>query len=121
MNPVIALLHNTTANTWHPILFLEKPLPGPYSPDKPVRHKSHMHHTAGFPSRAEAVKNILDDFVPRVTANFSKPKLFLGSDLAWDGTDVPATVEFFVNGLVPPEEFDPSAPSMGCVPLVEAL
>ena len=40
MNPIWAMLHNEKTNRYHPILFHERPLPGPYSLDKPVRHKS---------------------------------------------------------------------------------
>jgi hypothetical protein len=58
LNPILAMLFNAKENRWHPILFLESPLPGPPDAAKPVRHKSKFHHTTGFPIRVGAIVEI---------------------------------------------------------------
>ncbi len=91
-NPIIAILHNTALNRWHPIVFDERPLPGPDSPDKPVRHKSQGHHTEGFETREAALESIngpLKEHIPNA-------KCALEKDFEWDGQDTPAMVVFFV-------------------------
>lgn len=99
MNAIIALLHNVRDNRWHPIIYLENSLPGPPSPDKPVRHKSKGHHTTGFPTRDEAVANARGDLAVKVRENFNygiPPGFALAADIPWDGVDVPASAAFFV-------------------------
>lgn len=100
LNPIIGMLHNTKAERWHPIIFSESPLPGPYSEDKPVRHKSCGHHTVGFATRAEAMANIMNEMVVKLP----EAKLALEKDFVWDGEDVPALVVFFgeVDGVLQP-------------------
>lgn len=95
-NPILAILHNVKLNRWHPILFLENPLPGPPSADKPVRHKSKFHHTNGFDTRDAAVKSATEELAPAVEKEWGKPKFALSADMPWDGEDVPASVAFFV-------------------------
>ncbi len=95
-NPIIALLHNTKLNRWHPILFQESPLPGPPADDKPIRHKSVGHHTAGFETRLAALDSA-KDLVTQVTPRAIGPvQLALDQDMSWDGEGVPASVVFFV-------------------------
>jgi hypothetical protein len=97
INPVIALLHNRKLNRWHPIVFDERPLPGPPSETKPVRHKSIGHHTEGFATREAAVDNITNTMVQEMKdRQWPEPKLVLREDIEWDGEDVPALVAFFV-------------------------
>lgn len=91
-NPIFAMLYNTKLERWHPILFVERPLPGPYSPDKPVRHKSHGHHTEGFATREEALASI-DEYTKR--PGLEGCRLELDADMEWDGEDMPAMVMFF--------------------------
>jgi len=91
LNPIVAILHNNKENRWHPIIFAESPLPGPDTPDKPVRHRSKGHHTAGFESRAEAVTNINEKLVPELPGL----RLALEADLEWDGDGIPASTTFF--------------------------
>lgn len=96
-NPVIAMLHNTTAQRWHPVLFNESSLPGPDAPDKPVRHKSRMHHTTGFPTREEALDNARTSLADAVrTQGMGEPEFCLDKDFPWDGEGIPAMVVFFV-------------------------
>jgi hypothetical protein len=95
-NCVIAMLHNTKLNRWHPILFSENPLPGPSEPGKIVRHKSAGHHTEGFATQAEANADA-EKLAIRVreTSGDGACRLMLDRVYEWDGTDVPAMVEFF--------------------------
>ena len=95
MNPIIAMLHNTKENKFHPIVFLESPLPGPPEPGKPVRHKSKMHHTTGFPTREEAATSARGELTRKVEEHFGKPKYCLAKDFPWDGEGTPAMVIFF--------------------------
>ena len=96
--PIIAMLHNTKEDRWHPIIFLESPLPGPPDAAQPVRHKSKNHHTAGFATRAEALSSLTgpEGLVARIGAMFGKPETCLEEDIPWDGEGIPAMVAFFV-------------------------
>ncbi len=90
-NPVLAMLFNTALKRWHPILFVEAPLPGPPSADKPVRHRSRGHHTVGFATRYGALVNaVTSGRNPEVNARFA-----MDEDMLWDGQGVPASVVFF--------------------------
>jgi hypothetical protein len=97
MNPIVALIHNQKLNRWHPVIYRESPLPGPDSPDKPVRHKSLGHHTEGFPTRDEAITNA-NTMAKKIVegGHWTACKLALDEDLPWDGEDIPADVAFFV-------------------------
>lgn len=90
-NPIIGILHNAKENKWHPIVFVESPLPGPDEPGKPVRHRSKMHHTGGFATREEAVANASGD----IKAKIEGAKLALEEDIEWDGDGTPALTAFF--------------------------
>jgi hypothetical protein len=94
--PVIAMLHNTKLKRWHPIVFVESPLPGPDSDDKPVRHKSKGHHTTGFATRQEALDCIKNDLGPKIKTNaIGEVRECVEKDFAWDGEDTPAMTVFF--------------------------
>lgn len=86
LNPVVANLHNTATNRFHPILFKESPLPGGSGPS---RHKSVGHHTKGFDTRDEAIEEC------KRIAERQSAKLCVEKDFAWDGDDMPAMVVFF--------------------------
>jgi len=97
-NPVIAIIRNTTKDTFHPIVLTENPLPG-LPEGKPVRLMSKMHHTAGFKSREEAIENIHGKLFPQVNQHFiGEPRLDLDAKLEWDGDGNPTTVFSFENG-----------------------
>ena len=49
LKTVIATLHNDKTDRWHPIFFVESPLPGDCLA---VRYKSKGHHTDGFDQNA---------------------------------------------------------------------
>jgi len=89
LNPVIANLHNSKTGRWHPIVFVEHPLPG--GADSVVRHKSKVHHTAGFESKEAANAHARTDLAPKVEG----ASLRLDTILEWDGQGVPAMVHFF--------------------------
>ena len=97
LNPIIALLHNTKLNRWHPILYLEDPLPGPPSADKPTRHKSKFHHTEGLETR-EAGLAKAEELIKRMIEQgyTTSVKRCLDGDMEWDGEDVPASMAFFI-------------------------
>lgn len=91
INPIIATIHNVTADRWHPVLFLESPLPGPETPEKPVRYRSASHHTTGFATRVESDENARNVLAARIPG----ARLELDTIFAWDGTGTPAIVHFF--------------------------
>jgi hypothetical protein len=78
----VAVLHNQAANTWHPILFRDSPLPGGESSQRRV--KSIGHHTSGLPSLADAQS---------YAAQFEGAAVHR-DPIPWDGSDVPAMVGF---------------------------
>jgi hypothetical protein len=86
MSPAFGMLFNTKEKRWHPILFLESPLPGPPEAGKPVRLKSKGHHTAGFATREEAVK----DIETKSKEIDPKPVVDVEKDIEWDGEGIPA-------------------------------
>lgn len=94
LNPVFGMLHNVKENRWHPILFRESPLPGPDRPDKPVRLKSVGHHTAGFPTREEAIADT-EDKAPKGIA--PTPRYDWTKDIPWDGEGIPTDVRFLLD------------------------
>lgn len=99
VNPIVAMIFNTKLNRWHPVIFREAPLPGPDSLDKPVRHKSQGHHTAGFEKREDAVaeaNNFAKQIVEHGMWSGCKTCLEPEQDVPWDGEDIPADVAFFV-------------------------
>lgn len=93
LNPIVAMLFNQKTNKWHPILFEERPLPGPITKDTPVRHKSFGHHTIGFETREAALHNIETD--ESIKNQCPTIKKCLDEDIPWDGNEMPAMVCFF--------------------------
>ena len=91
INPILAIIHNVATDRFHPVVFEENPLPGPPSPDKPVRHKTKMHHTGGFDTREEALASIENDLKARLECSNVRTE----TDFEWDGEGIPAMVHFF--------------------------
>lgn len=89
LNPIVAMLHNTATNRWHPILFVEAPLPGP-NPSV-VRHRSKGHHTTGFDARQDAEAHARGELAPKI----EHCRLILDKVFEWDGQDMPAMNAFF--------------------------
>lgn len=92
LNPIIAMLHDTTNDRWHPIVFREAPLPGEAGP---TRHKSKSHHTEGFPTREEAITGCHELQGELGKHSIGEVKLCLEKAFEWDGEGVPAMVVFF--------------------------
>ncbi len=89
--PVLAMLHNTAKDRWHPILFRFDPTPSGMS-----RHKSKNHHTEGFDNRADAEAFTRTEYAAFARKFFGvEPRLCLERDFSWDGGDIPAMVIFF--------------------------
>lgn len=88
LNPVIATLHNAQTDRWHPILFIESPLPGGALP---VRHKSKGHHTVGFDTKSAS-----DNYAKTELSSQAGGAAFMPNAVfEWSGCDVPAIVHFF--------------------------
>lgn len=96
LNPIVANLHNVQTNRFHPILFIESPLPGPPSDDKPIRHKSKGHHTEGFETREEAIAHCQELIPQLIPDSIGEPRLCIDKDFPWDGDDIPAMVVVFI-------------------------
>jgi len=98
LNPIIAMIHNTAFNRWHPVIFEEKPLPGLPDANTPVRHKSRAHHTEGFSTREEALTNARGQLRKLVEKNaVGSVRECLEKSFEWDGKDIPAIVAFFLD------------------------
>lgn len=93
LNPIVAMLHDTTADRWHPLLFREAPLPG--GERTLVRHKSKGHHTVGFATREEALVGC-HEMAEKLKADaIGDVRMCLTKAFLWDGEGVPAMVIFF--------------------------
>jgi hypothetical protein len=93
LNPIVAMLHDTTADRWHPLLFRESPLPG--GEHTLVRHKSKGHHTVGFATHEEAIAechSMAEELKAHAIGNV---RTSLAKAFPWDGEGVPAMVVFF--------------------------
>ncbi len=86
---IMAMLHNTATNKYHPILFGRSPLPSDDGEGASCRYKSIGHHTAGFDDRSDAVAFSYVEMEKRDGG------LCLQKDFAWDSGDMPAMVVFF--------------------------
>lgn len=86
MAQIVANLHNTQTDRYHPILFRDSPMPGGAGP---ARHKSAGHHTVGFDTREEAIADC------EALAGRCEAKLCIAKDFPWDGEGIPAMVVFF--------------------------
>lgn len=93
LNPIIATLHNTETDRWHPILFVESLLPGG---KMPLRHKSKGHHAAGFDTRVAS-----DHYSATELSLQAGGAAFLPAVIfEWDGIEIPAIVHFFDQPVV---------------------
>lgn len=79
------LLHNTSTDRWHPMPFRWAPAPSEDTDAEVTRYKSIGHHTEGFVTKDEAVAHV------QATEEF----VLFGLEYEWDGTDIPATVQWF--------------------------
>lgn len=89
---VIGILHNTTTDRWHPIVFRDSPLPG--GVESPRRLRSLGHHTTGFATREDALA--WGDSEPGLAG----VPVDAQCCLEWNGDDVPAMVCFYSEGRI---------------------
>jgi len=94
MYGVIAILENKKNGKFHPIIYHEKPFPGPYDENKPIRLKSKGHHTKGFKTRKDALKDIAENKKEwaDVLLFGGSFKLELENDIIWTGEGIPADI-----------------------------
>ena len=85
MRVLIMMLKNIIENTYHPIFYMESPLPGGNS--KLIRFKSKGHRTTGFRCRKDAVESIQSEIVDKLPEYLIIKELDV--DLEWDGKDMP--------------------------------
>lgn len=91
MKVFISVLFNTKENTYHPMMYFEKPFPGDSS--NLIRFKSHGHRSIGFKDREEALKTIQPEIKDR-----SEGYLFyedLKNDIKWNGEGIPTDIKIF--------------------------
>ena len=93
VNGIVANLHNTKTNRFHPILFEERPTLSGF-----LKHRSRGHHTDGFDERKHAIEYC------ETLASRHNCRLCVDKDFPWDGEDVPAMVVYFteVDGKLVP-------------------
>lgn len=93
MEALVMMLHNTTENKYHPIFYLESPLPGGMESEgnqNLIRYKSKGHHTTGFETRDKAIESVNNELIGQIKSIGYIPNLELDEDLSWDGKDIPA-------------------------------
>lgn len=88
-SPVVAMLHNTALNRWHPILFWNYPRPSEDENEPATRYKSRGHHTEGFDTQ-EAANGHAKELAERQSGRFVPDLIY-----QWDGEGVPAMIEYF--------------------------
>ncbi len=94
MKSLIMMLHNTAAGTYHPIFYLESPLPCGEAANHITRYKSKMHHTGGFKTLEEATADIHSNLVARIKENFfTAPDIEIENHIEWNGEGVPADIQ----------------------------
>lgn len=93
-NALIMMLFNTLTNTWHPIYYYEKPMPGPIQSDPDViRYQSKGHHTTGFKEREAAVQSA-NELACKLKSQNDNVHIEIDVDLPWDGANIPADHQF---------------------------
>jgi hypothetical protein len=91
---LIGIIKNSVKNTFHPIMYVESPLPGPIESQPEIyRFKSKGHHTSGFATREEALAET-QKIVTQVKEKWgSIIYLDVENDFfEWDGEFIPADV-----------------------------
>lgn len=88
MKALIMMLFNTKEETYHPIWYSEKFLPG--NPDDLTRYQSRGHLTVGIKDRDVALKKA-DELYKNIETNLSFTiSKELEYDILWDGEEIPA-------------------------------
>ena len=93
MQALVMMLLNTKTNTYHPIFYLESWFPGESTSEMNmnyIRFKSKGHHTAGFKTRDEAIKDVHTVLIDKIKSIGYLPNLEIADDMVWDGEGIPA-------------------------------
>lgn len=93
MESLIMMLKNEQTNTYHPIMYLEKPLPYSEESKNIVRYKSKGHRTNGFTDRADALLSIDKELTAQLKDMGYNVNKELDGDLLWDGIEIPADTQ----------------------------
>lgn len=96
MEALVMMLKNTKENTFHPIMYLESPLPGGYEAEinrSLIRYKSKGHRTVGFTDRQEAINSIEPEIEVKLKQMGYSLNMDLDIDLVWGGINIPADVQ----------------------------
>jgi hypothetical protein len=97
MKALIMMLKNTATETYHPILYFEKPFPDLESEGnrKLIRYKSKGHRTDGFKDRQDAVNSIETELtIEKINqAGYDTRTVEIEGDILWDGADMPIDVQ----------------------------
>ncbi len=89
MKALVKILHNTEANTFHPIWYSEYPLPG--QGNTVTRYKSRGHHTSGFPTAEQSLQES-ETLAQRLKEQGYQ--VAREDDLGeWDGKGIPADIQ----------------------------
>ncbi len=95
---LVKMLHNTITKRWHPIYYLDNPLPGGFGEDsvnlKMLRYKSKGHHTTGFDNRPDAV-NCAEQLISQLKEQGDTVTVEIGEveDLIWDDENMPTDIQ----------------------------
>jgi hypothetical protein len=87
---IVAMLHNTVNDKYHPIVFRYAPPPSGDLENKAQRYKSAGHHTEGFDSREIAV-----EAAKIIASKCGEAELALEGDILWEDLEMPALVLWF--------------------------
>ena len=95
MKTLIAICKNTTADTFHPIIYVESSLPGSIADQPVTRLKSSMHHTSGFATLEAAVENIDTQLHKMIVDSYGgTPEVIKDVVFEWDGKEIPTDTVF---------------------------
>jgi len=94
MEALMKMLVDTSTGKFHPIMYLESPLPGGDEANKTlVRYKSKGHYTIGFSDRDEAVQSAMGNQAKLESMGY-RFNHELENDMPWDGSGIPADICF---------------------------
>jgi hypothetical protein len=82
---VVLIYHHVEAGTYHPAIYLDRPMPGPvvpYDEREMVRLRSDQHHTEGAPT-LEAAKALVAEL--RLQLKVEDSNVDVDHPLPWDG------------------------------------
>lgn len=87
-NALIMMLFNIPAQTYHPIFYIEKQLPGTIEELTFIRYQSQGHHTTGFKELKDALAEA-NEVKGKLEAMHYTVIVEVDNFLPWDGQGVP--------------------------------